>query len=506
MKEDFKNIVKNTVDNFSDEINPDLIWGGIETKMGKKNQVSGFWIFGGLSLVVASLFFAWMYNYSVGNPSANLVTDSNNNEVINVAPKQEVVQEQKSGSIELSVDKISNDRVEATTINVEDNEAVHDQPIDYKESKNINVEKVNNTKKGIIANKKVEVTNIQIGSNAKKEGDKTKNIATENISKETTTTKFIGSTPERNSLLTEPEHPSFKADAASNIITLGPTEDREMSVPIDVAEIKDRNPQLFFFHKREIIVPDAKAFKSIIPRVAAENKIRVLSGIEIYGGIFYGSKTVRGIDQSYATVRNDSEKLLEQWSTGIRVNLIKLKDFKFRSGVRFSMITDRVLKANEYLDQSNYSYVTSRLDGDAIVQIDNLITSDSIPFSGTYTIEQYNSQRIISIPMEITFGKSFNKIDLGISFGVDINYQLKDTHVILDQNEKASLNRVGGKWVSPSLSAGLSAGYKINDTWSIISSVNFRQVSLSDHESISTQTSSYKLYGLELGLRKSIVK
>ena len=141
--------------------------------------------------------------------------------------------------------------------------------------------------------------------------------------------------------------------------------------------------------------------------------------------------------------------------------------------------------------------------GDVIVVIDSLVVNDSIPQTFAYTTEQYNSQRLISIPLEVSFGKSFNKFDLGFGFGVDINYQLADTHVILDEKGKASVNKVGGKWISPSFSGALIAGYHLNDNWSITSRVNFRGLTLSDHESISTLKSNYKLYGLELGLKRN---
>jgi len=47
MKEDFKNIIKQTADNHSDDINPDIIWSGIESKLGqkKKRRFAGYWIF-----------------------------------------------------------------------------------------------------------------------------------------------------------------------------------------------------------------------------------------------------------------------------------------------------------------------------------------------------------------------------------------------------------------------------------------------------------------------------
>jgi hypothetical protein len=132
-----------------------------------------------------------------------------------------------------------------------------------------------------------------------------------------------------------------------------------------------------------------------------------------------------------------------------------------------------------------------------------MVVNDSIPQSFAYTTEQYNSQRLISIPLEVSFGKIFNKFHWGFGFGVDVNYQLSDTHVILEESGSASVNKVGGKWVSPSFSVALLAGYHLNDKWSITSRVNFRGLTLSDHESISTLRSNYKLYGLEFGLKRS---
>ena len=200
-----------------------------------------------------------------------------------------------------------------------------------------------------------------------------------------------------------------------------------------------------------------------------------------------------------------SEQFLEQWNAGLRFDVMKIMDFKLQSGVRYSMITDRMQMVNEYSDITEYTYVKSRLIGDAIVVIDSMVVNDSIPRSFAYTTEQYNSQRLISIPLEVSFGKTFDKLDLdlGFGFGVDINYQLSDIHVILDENGEASVNKVGGKWASPSFSGALLAGYHLNDNWSITSRVNFRGLTLSDHESISTLKSNYKLYGMELGLKRN---
>ena len=62
MKKDLKNIIKQTADNHLDDINPDIIWNGIESKLSqkKKRRFAGYWIFGGLSLVAAMLIYAFV--------------------------------------------------------------------------------------------------------------------------------------------------------------------------------------------------------------------------------------------------------------------------------------------------------------------------------------------------------------------------------------------------------------------------------------------------------------
>ena len=44
MKEDLKNIIKQTADNHLDDINPDIIWSGIESKLSSKEEKAFCWL------------------------------------------------------------------------------------------------------------------------------------------------------------------------------------------------------------------------------------------------------------------------------------------------------------------------------------------------------------------------------------------------------------------------------------------------------------------------------
>ena len=466
MKEDFKNIIKQTVDNHSDDINPDTIWSGIESKLGQKQKrrFAGYWIFGGLSLVMAILIYAVVWS-SEGNMDKskfdNYVSEKNINEesifgkeLRSEEPVNKIVVDKEGEEVGV----IRNAELILDNNKVADDKAVWGIENQIVTAKNNEI---------ILVSTNLDKPILDLDESA---GVET-NIAVSQAVKE-----------------------------SSQVTTFNEIETRDL---LFVAKVE----QLYFdgldVNDRVIEISNYEEFVFDSPYVGAESKISFLSGVELYSGLSFGDKSVSDLNLAYAAARNKSEQLLEQWNAGLRFDVMKVMDFQLQSGVRYSMITDRMQMVNEYSDLTEYTYVKSRLIGDAIVVIDSMVVNDSIPQSFAYTTEQYNSQRLISIPLEVSFGKIFNKFDLGFGFGVDFNYQLSDTHVIFDENGKAAVNQVGGKWVSPSFSGALLGGYHLNDNWSITSRVSFRGLTLSDHESISTLKSNYKLYGFELGLKRN---
>lgn len=467
MKEDFKNIIKQTADNHSDDINPDIIWSGIESKLGqkKKRRFAGYWMFGGLSLVAAMLIYAFLWSSEGAMAKSNFgnyVSDTNLNEESIFG--EEVRSEEAVNKI---VDDIENEDVEVRK----------------------NGGLILDNQNGVVNKAVSEIENQIIISK-----NNAANLASPNLNKPIL--DHDASTLEGINNLAA----SLAIEKSIQVTNFNEIESREF---LFVAKVELLNFDGLDVIDRAIEIENYEEFVFDSPYVGTESKISFLSGVELYSGLSFGDKSVSDLNINYAADRNNSEQFLEQWNAGLRFDVMKIMDFKLQSGVRYSMITDRMQMVNEYSDITEYTYVKYRLIGDAIVVIDSMVVNDSIPRSFAYTTEQYNSQRLISIPLEVSFGKTFDKLDLGFGFGVDINYQLSDIHVILDENGEASVNKVGGKWVSPSFSGALLAGYHLNDNWSITSRVNFRGLVFSDHESISTLKSNYKLYGMELGLKRN---
>ena len=465
MKEDFKNIIKQTIDNHSEDINPEMIWSGIEDKIGqKKKRFGGYWIFGGLSLFFFLFAMIFILNSKEVDQELN---------VVNVVAKE--VQLSESERV-----KVTQNATKYEEKDIPINDIISTEYIDGNNSKLIEVE----------STKKSEF-NLEIPNNEFNE-------VVENLSQ-----VFQEDLPQNNfiakkqnaknglSLIIENDNTEIKRDI----------EDENFYKVLDLLQLGDRDIALLILPDREVLSAKFEPSVFDVPVFNEDKKFRFFQGVEVFSGLNIGSKSISDVDQSYAQLRNDTEALLEQWNLGMRLDLIKVMDFNITSGIKYSMITDRMLKVDRYDNLLEYSIVTSKLIDDAIVSMDTLMVVDSTAQNLEYITEQFNSQRIVSIPLEMSFGKRFNKFNVGLGFGVDLNYQLKDTHVILDEKGKAVVNGVGGKWIDPSFSGALLLGYAISDRWAISSRINFTGLSFNDHEIITTLRSKYTLYGLEVGLK-----
>lgn len=478
MKEDFKNIIKETAGNHSDDINPDMIWAGIESKLGpqKKKRFGGYWILGGLSLVAATLLYISTSTGASIETEDSVQFANNEKEISEVILKDNTTTEPiKEEVITISSNVVANE-IGETEIAYAQNDASSlsisgqlNDPMKIKKSPSTDIVVVASDNEVVIE------------------------VFTDIVSE----VSYV----DQQEILNEDQIVRLEDEAGNDITNYRrDLESREalaktsaVLLELDYLELVKRDVELESF--------DPFVFQPMYE--GDEKSISFLTGLELYSGLSFGDKTVSDLDQSYAKIRNDSEQFLEQWSAGVRVDLVNVLDFQIKSGLRYSMITDKMQRENEYKDLTEYSYVTSRLIDGAIVLIDSMTVVDSNGQNMAYTTKQYNSQRVVSIPLEVSFGRSIERFNVGVGFGIDVNYHLSDTHVILDQEGNASVNKVGGKWESPSFSGSLLAGYHINDNWSITSRVNFRGLTLSDHETISTLKSNYKLYGLEFGLKRN---
>ena len=470
MKEEMKNIIKHTVDNHSDDINPDLIWAGIENKMGavkRKKRFGGVWLMCGIVFISVLSYVTYVF----------------------------IMKSQAGDSIKMAVQKTITDN----ELTAENKELITNHKVNDIIDNNVILDA---QKENILTRntEKVEELNQSIWDhNAEGKDD---SVEENEVSNEiyASSLNFTDLENENSSL-----YEKLKADIATDK-RHDIHEYSEERVAINIVEIKHLYNDKLASERRSVEIEDYEEFVYPPMLVENENKFKLFGGIEVFSGISLGNKSITDNNQSYIDSRNENEELLEQWSAGVRFDVLSIMDFDIRSGVKYSMLTDRWMEENEHKDLAEYTYTKSRLIGGAIVVIDSMVVVDSSDQIIMHTVEQYNSQRFVSIPLEFSFGKSFNRFDIGLGFGIDVNYQLKDTHVIKNENGNAMVAKVGGKFVSPSFGGMVSLGYRLNDHWSITSRVNYRGLKLSDHPTLSTLRSNYKLYGLDVGLRYTFGK
>lgn len=471
MKEDLKNIIKQTVDNHLDDINPEMIWSGIEDKLEakKRRRTPGFWIFSLLGLAVLVSVLLWQMNHQeieVENAHVARVHDENSK------VSTEVVPNVKNTIADQNVDQ----SVSANNYSKNDNNIIkNDSPL------------ANFEQKRIVENNKITASETNSNFWANK-------IKIDNISE-----NVIPEVQKYNLYLNQ----NIIKTTLSNLEILdSETNNDEWIGSLELYRIDTKNLVAFDIPERVISEVELDEYIYDYPANNLPKTFDFLSSLEIYSGLSYGSKTISDVNQSYAAARNSSEQILEQWNTGIKVDLIKVLDFKIESGLKYSMLTDRWNMQKDESGFVEWTYTKSKtIGGDGSV-LDSLVVTDSLMQVSTRTVIQYNSQRLISIPLGVSFGRSINRFNVAIGFGIDINYQLGDRHLIQGENGLPEINRVGGKWVSPSFNGYLQAEYMINEQWAISSRVNFSGLTLKDHESITTLKSNYQLYGLQLGIKK----
>lgn len=465
MKDKMKNIIKRTADNHADDIAPQLIWNGIEKKLGKKKSRKGFiWWLGVFGfLIIALLLGLFMVNNDA---------DINNNMNASNEELSILISDQILAGNESNIGAVTNESI---------NETVSEKII--RNTRNVGNE-----------SKKVNSYN-----NAIIKSSSTIEITTEDKTRRKSNLIII-----TNQILTEEadNEPHVQSENKIELVSLLDKGREKLIV--------SRLESIFFesletpFRPIENINQEFYSYGSLF--IDNDPRIEFLSGIETFGGLFYGTKSISDPDLNYASSRNAFEEFLEQWTTGVRFDIFRVMDFHFQSGLKYSMITDKWSEINEYRDLMEYTYVKSRLVDGSLIVIDSMVVMDSLSQPITHAVEQYNSQRLISIPLDFSFVQSFNKLELGLGFGLDINYQLKDIHVIKDKNNRAIVNEVGGKFESPSFSGNLLLGYRMNDTWSLTSRASFRGLRLSDHATRASLRSNYKLFGLEIGLKRHFGK
>jgi len=271
MKEDLKNIIKQTADNHLDDINPDMIWSGIESKLGqkKKRRFAGYFIFGGLSLVAAMLIYAFVWSSEGAMEKSkfnNYVSEINLNSESTFgkeARNEEVINEIVVDIENEEIDKIQNIEL------IFDNQIVDDYEVGY-DSKN-------------------EIVLVSMNLDKHKSGLDVFDKEIANI--------FV-----------EPQ----AAEENSEAIIFNKTETRDLLV-MPLVE------QLYFdgldINDRVIEIENYEEFVFDSPYEGDRSKISFMSGVEFYSGLSFGDKSVSDLNLAYSVARNSSEQLLEQCNT-----------------------------------------------------------------------------------------------------------------------------------------------------------------------------------------------
>ena len=237
-----------------------------------------------------------------------------------------------------------------------------------------------------------------------------------------------------------------------------------------------------------------------IPQHSFENNsVSFFNSLTIYTQYANGSKSIQP-NSIYADLRNQSEELLEQFRFGIESDLVNLLDFTFYGGVSYVSINNKVKSDETYYEDKEITYlesITILPDGS---EIENFTTED-LPHLYNKQSVRYNSNKLISMPFGIRFGRNISKLHLSIGLGLDINYGLSDEHTIVGNDGRLTNIPVEGKLFTPSLHTTFTIEYPIFDKWYFHSKVMYRSISLNHTSLENNWEEKYKLYGLDLGLK-----
>ncbi len=469
MKEDIKNIIKKTAENYSDDINPDIIWNGVEKKLERRRKrFIAIWWFGGVMLL--GVILSMLYFSNLG--------DSSNAE----------------NSI-MPLVRATSDSIQITTI-----ESSKQKKGDTEKVEELSFNSLGNSNLNSALSSEI-ISSVALSDRDKFESNFKSDFDHLNIlQSESKAYSEILRQEDLKSNEVADKYFDFRNEYKENEIAKVLDAGWSIRKELVMSKVKYLKVGLLDI-ERDLVVIDAAENFLEYSILEDEDERNYFTELEIYSGISLGNKSIETEDKAYATARNNSEKLLEQWSIGLRFKLFKYKNLKLESGIRYSMTTDKWVNENIFKDIDPYFYNRYIFENDELILQDSSVLINGIDSVGQeYTIEQYNSQRIISIPLSISMHKSINKFDFGVGLGVYLNYHLSDTHVILSDLGRPVINRVGGKWVSPSMNGFLSTKYRFNNAWAITSRFNFQKLSLADHQSIKNLNSNYQFFGLELGL------
>jgi len=364
MKEDLRNIIKQTADNHIDDVNPDMIWSGIENKLSqkKKKRYGGFWVFSVLSLVAAFLIYALLWSSEESNSQSSAINYAG----LNTSELADGLLTAQRNSEEYVIDNEIVKSKTAENENVESYVGVKENEIELIDQKGEADRKIN------VQSNVLNSSELQKAIIAYSRTEKSKNANSNLIPLRVENNQFEQSeNVDYSNLITSETHSIVENDRSVSIESILT---RDLFI---ATQIRTINPDEFPIEERFVDDLEYEDYVFEAPYQEDERKLKFLNGIELYSGISLGSKSVTDTNQAYAQSRNDTEELLEQWNAGVRFDLVKVLDFQLQAGVNYAMITDRMRIENEYSNLEEYTYVQSRLMGDALVVIDSFVVMDS---------------------------------------------------------------------------------------------------------------------------------
>ena len=465
---DLRNHIKRAADQHTELVNNDYLWESIELKMAepkKKRRIIPLW-FWGLSLSMILLASFGVYHDINDGESFKSIKKSNNSINQNQSTKLSPVADKKLTN---SVPSNASSRKIVGTKNQE-------------VSKNVK-QKMNQNKAKHAIKSKVNLSTSTFATRAPIYREKTE-------SKFGTISKIINKDKDVISKEIQPKI-NLRNTTSSAAQSISMVDSRLISLT--------QIPSSSFgvIHEKSKLNISAE-----VTPIFPTNDIGAFSffnSLTLYGQYSLGNKTIQG-DGLNVTLRNESEELLEQIRIGIESDFVSFLDFTLYGGVAYTSINDRVSFEEQYYEDRELTYLDRIMimpDGTEI----ETFTTEELPHLINNTALRYNSHKLISVPLGLRFRKEFSTIQLGLGFGVDLNYFLSGTQNILGADSGLTASHVEGAWSSPSFHSSLSINYPISEKLYLHSKVNFRSITL---ESISLGNSvreNYSAYGLDLGIK-----
>ena len=480
---DLRNYINKVVNQHTETVDNDALWAGIEQKMEKPKKKRRFlpFLIWGISLSFVVLIISSLYLSSKEqNPNANniaLATEAKENQQVKTTktnPQTEVSSSKSIASVESSENNTSSPSATYNKAGI--NEDLN------------------------ISSKQVK-ENIEVFEESKQSQNllpfvyPTQNKKEREIQKHPTQSDFTDNSKQkintsiRDENLTAEDMNSNSAEQ-QNIISIE-------RLQIGFSKI---TASLDLIYKRpKIGIQPVSSFAAPLFLKREKKNYSLLNSFTIYTQYGFGSKTIQGSSE-YAGLRNGSEEMLEQLRFGIEADLFQFLDFTLYGGLSYASINDRLIWNETFFEDREITYlkvIRVLSDGSEM----EIFGTDELPHIINNEALRYNSHRLISIPLGLRFGKEFSKIQLGVNFGLDLNYALSNIHTILNTDLELIETPVGDKWLKPSLHTGISADYSLSDRWFLHSKINYRNIKF-ENTSIGTESKeNYSIYGIDLGLK-----